>query len=733
MQSHKNSPEMRMSRTKKAISIRFSLLRSFIVLILISSLTVLILMNVLAHKTEKELSEKLISRGTLQATEELDKFFQPVNRIVLMTERWGLANKLNLAEVVASTPGKITKNQISAATKINTLLLPLMQVLPELSSLQIGNDRGEALFIIRLNSGRIRDRVVSRDRWGTSTLWFDVDQDGRATSPEWKELDYDPRTRAWYAGLENFPYGEVFWSEPFLFFTMKEPGITASVKWNDQGVDYVFSADILLSAISDFTRRDTTQVTAHSETAIYTRQWQVVGLPRNEKFRDPEAIRRALLRTVGEMQIPEIIAAVNESNHNAEISKHLKESGKAIFSYDYRGKIWWAGFTSYPLGKTCHLWISILVPNNDLLEGLVQFHFYVLAGSLVALLSALAYSFLLARSYSKPLEALAAQSRAIGNLDFRTEKKIEAKFHEFRQLEEAQAHSMAALQSFAHYVPLEVVKELVHKGEVARIGGRVETLTILFTDIAGFTKMAESMTPEALTNHMAEYFQGMIDILHKYSATVDKIIGDAIVAFWGAPTPVPESADMAIQAVLECQSHLKALKGEWQARGLPSLPTRFGLATGPVVVGNIGARTRLAYTVIGDPVNLASRLEGLNNLYGSSILVDEATRRACSGSYEWRHMDRVIVVGKTEPTEIFEVLGKAGTVAEKALAGARRYETAWDRYRSGDFRQALKALEGFESEFGPDLAVQLLRERCEESLKSPPGDGWDGTSKMTSK
>ena len=113
--------------------------------------------------------------------------------------------------------------------------------------------------------------MVSRERWGTRTLWFDVDQEGRPKSPEWKEVDYEPRNRAWYVGVQNFPYGEVFWSEPFLFFTTKELGMTASVKWNDQGVDYVFSADILLTAITDFTRRDTTQLTKHSQTAIYTR------------------------------------------------------------------------------------------------------------------------------------------------------------------------------------------------------------------------------------------------------------------------------------------------------------------------------------------------------------------------------------------------------------------------------------------------------------------------------
>ena len=149
--------------------------------------------------------------------------------------------------------------------------------------------------------------------------------------------------------------------------------------------------------------------------------------------------------------------------------------------------------------------------------------------------------------------------------------KIETKLRELKELAQAQAQSLAALQSFAHYVPIEVVKELVRKGEVARIGGRMETLTVLFTDIAGFTKISESMSPEALTNHMAEYFQAMIDTLHKHSATVDKIVGDAIVAFWGAPTPVAEPADKAIQAVLECQAQLKALNEAMAGQGSAAL------------------------------------------------------------------------------------------------------------------------------------------------------------------
>ena len=271
------------------------------------------------------------------------------------------------------------------------------------------------------------------------------------------------------------------------------------------------------------------------------------------------------------------------------------------------------------------------------------------------------------------------------------------------------------------------------KGEVARIGGHTETLTVLFTDIAGFTNISEGMSPEALTNHLAGYFQAMIDALHHHGATVDKIVGDAIVAFWGAPTPMPDQTDRALKGVLECRDTLEGLNQTWRSQGLPELPTRFGLATGPVVVGNMGARTRLAYTVLGDTVNLASRLEGLNKVYGTTVLVDIGTQQAGGDGYAMRHLDRIIVAGKTQATDIFELLGETGTVPLVKLTAARRYEAAWDKYRSGDFHQALEELAGFEAEFGPDAAVERLRQTCEAYRRCPPDPDWDGISRMMTK
>jgi two-component system sensor histidine kinase/response regulator len=139
-----------------------------------------------------------------------------------------------------------TKLQRQAAARLNTLLLPLLLQVPEISSVQVANSRGDGFLILELPSKHIRNRIVSRKNWGDQTLWFDVNKAGIPTSPDWRTLDYDPRKRSWYVGLEDLPYGEVYWTEPYVFYTTKDLGITASIKWENNGVHYAIAYDVLL-------------------------------------------------------------------------------------------------------------------------------------------------------------------------------------------------------------------------------------------------------------------------------------------------------------------------------------------------------------------------------------------------------------------------------------------------------------------------------------------------------
>ncbi|MEM7602888.1 MAG: adenylate/guanylate cyclase domain-containing protein [Verrucomicrobiota bacterium] len=304
---------------------------------------------------------------------------------------------------------------------------------------------------------------------------------------------------------------------------------------------------------------------------------------------------------------------------------------------------------------------------------------------------------------------------------------------EIDQLYEAQDRMRLALDSFAKYVPSEVVRELLDKGEAAVIGGRNTSMSILFTDIAGFTAISEGMTPETLTAHMANYFDAMIEIITEHNGTVDKLIGDAIVALWGAPRENASHAQDAVLAALRCEEALRELNREWESNGLPKLPTRFGISTGEVMVGNVGSANRLSYTALGDSVNLASRLEGANKYYGTRILAAENSVEGSRDRFLWRKLDKVRVVGRSQPETIYELLGERETVSTEDLEKARKYETALESYLNQQFEAALEILRDLGGGGSGDLAVERLMSRCQDALEKGETTGWDGVSKFSEK
>jgi adenylate cyclase len=465
----------------------------------------------------------------------------------------------------------------------------------------------------------------------------------------------------------------------------------------------------------------------------------VVGLPRDERYDTPAAIREALLFTPLETAVADTAATLPPAaghSHpamSAAVSAWAKVGKpETAFRFQAAGEPWWGGFHSYPLGKNTFR-IGVVVPEQDFLGDVIRQRNITLAVSLVALAVALAMALAMARTYGRPLESLADSSRRIRGLDLDEHAAVESTLAEITQLAEAQQQMLSTLQSFAKYVPMEVVRELLRRGEVAQIGGTSESLTILFTDISGFTTIAEALGPEALTDHMADYFHEALTVLERHEATVDKLIGDAIVAFWGAPRPDAAHADHALAAVLEIQRQLAACNARWRQQGLPELHTRFGLATGRVIVGNVGARSRLSYTVLGDTVNLAARLEGINKFYGTDVLVSEEVRQTVTTPLDWRLVDLVAVKGKRQGKRIYEPLGPVGQTDRRRLDFARRYELAWAVYQNRQFGEALAMIETLQQDWPDDVSLTRLRQICAEYQQHPPPEDWDGVARMVTK
>ena len=242
---------------------------------------------------------------------------------------------------------------------------------------------------------------------------------------------------------------------------------------------------------------------------------------------------------------------------------------------------------------------------------------------------------------------------------------------------------------FSQYVPQEVVARLVERPELLRLGGEARELTLMFTDLANFTAMSERLTAEATVEVLTEYFNAMTTIIHQHGGTVDKFIGDAVMAFWGAPLDDPHHAENAVRAAIEMQAAMEALIQQLMGRGLPPIAMRIGVHSGRVVVGNIGSQSRFSYSVIGDAVNLASRLEGANKAFGTGILVSDATATRLPADIPLRLLDKVVVKGKSASIAVYTPCADGAVAALSLEAVESFYAQHWDASASAFHRLLL--------------------------------------------
>ncbi|HWO25750.1 MAG TPA: adenylate/guanylate cyclase domain-containing protein [Kofleriaceae bacterium] len=276
---------------------------------------------------------------------------------------------------------------------------------------------------------------------------------------------------------------------------------------------------------------------------------------------------------------------------------------------------------------------------------------------------------------------------------------------------------------FSQYVSQPVVDRILADPARARLGGERKELTVLFTDIRGFSQVAEGMAPEELAAFLGEYLTPMTDLVLASGGTLDKYIGDAVMAFWGAPIDMPDHAARACEVALQMQRALATLNRAWAQAGRPPIAIGIGINTGPMAVGNMGSAARFEYTVLGDQVNLASRLEALTKEYGLGILVGEATARAAGAGFVFREIDLVRVKGRAGAAPVFELIGAAP--ADDAPAFSRALALYRDR-KFGEAKAAFAALSG-------DPAAAVMAARCEVLAAAPPPPGWDGVYDQRSK
>jgi len=293
------------------------------------------------------------------------------------------------------------------------------------------------------------------------------------------------------------------------------------------------------------------------------------------------------------------------------------------------------------------------------------------------------------------------------------------RFQDINRVLSSLERAKTAMRSMGKYVPVDLVRRLYHRDEEPHLGGEATELSVLFTDIQSFTEFAESHDADTVAMRLGAYLEVLASVIQKEKGTIDKFIGDSVMAFWNAPEPVPGHPALACRAALAGREALARLYASPQWEGLAGFQTRFGLHLCAASVGHFGSPERFNYTAIGDGINLASRLQSLNKHYGTTILASAALRDAAGAGFVFRHLDRVAVKGKTQGVDIYELLGESpDPLPEWAVV----YEEALEAYFARDFQRALGLLD---AQTG-DPASAVLAARCEACLATPPLAEWGG-------
>ena len=330
------------------------------------------------------------------------------------------------------------------------------------------------------------------------------------------------------------------------------------------------------------------------------------------------------------------------------------------------------------------------------------------------------------RLVAEPLRAVVGDLGHVETFMLDRIRRRPSRLSEFDALSAALVRVRGGLDAFGKYIPRDLVRTLLAEGVEARPGGSTRPLTVMFADVAGFTGLSERLKGDVVPL-IGAYLDAMSRAIEAHGGTVDKFIGDAVMAFWGAPRPAPDHAAAACRAALACLEAVRAA-GLVDDAGAP-LRIRMGIDSGIALVGNIGSPARLNYTALGDVVNVASRLEGINKLYGTGILIGEETRRQAKDAIVARELDHITVYGREGVTTVYELVGTAGEVPAWVAA----YEVGLESYRARRWTEAAVAFRRADDLRGGDPPSRLMIERCERLLAAPPAADWRPVTPMDAK
>jgi adenylate cyclase len=643
------------------------------------------------------LSDRFIDRARDEAITMAMNFLEPVGATLRL-----------VAEMAGAQP------QFFRGEDSRNVLYQALVSADQIDALYVSFEDGYHRVVTRIDADRRRSdpRIPPRANWHSSWVDpFDVAprQRHRTFFETWPqpigaydvESDLDMRTLSQYrmAKVSN----GLGITDPSINPDTGYPIISLAYPVHVDGkFAGVAAANITLTAMSRFL--DTHRASRNSITVIAHRLGDVIAHPiEAQGVRHDGGVIR--LTTLSQLDEPQVVEAVHRRGHRL---------GRDRFTFESGGNEYIAAFSGFPADFGKDWEVLVVTPTDDFVGGLKQTN-----RELLWMMAALALVegvliYFLARRMAQPIRIVSEAIQSIRRLAFPERLPTGSRIHEIAQLQRATTLLDNALRSFAVFVPVGLVRRLIDSGRPLQPEVEQRFMTVLFSDVEGFTTLAEQLAPAELTEQTSRYFESVTAAVAEEQGTIDKFIGDSVMAFWGAPAVLDDHAFHACRAALRARHRMARLNAEWTETGRKPMRVRIGVHCGDVMVGNVGSAQRLSYTVMGDGVNIASRIEGLNKQFGTTICISDAVLAQVGDRVLSRPIELLSVRGRSGRFVVHELLGIVGSNDPELAArapDARLSEltaAAWSALADGQAAEAERRYEAVLAEFPHDQVARRM-------------------------
>lgn len=717
MHSQLDSPANR-KPTASNIRLRPSIVLLFVVLVVPIFTAMLWFTYTTNDKMTRSSARDLMERFRFEATTNTQNLLKPLETMV------------STAATLASAQPAYFRDAISTQ-----YLKDILAHSDTVSSAYVGFNDGTFRMVMRTPAGlKIHDKVVPVES-GYAYRWLDRSVPANPVDTfsfrDKKDIEvgvsqvaavYDPRLRDWYkdAAIKK---GTAL-STPYIFSSSGLPGITiASPFYKDGALSGVVAVDITLDNLSQFLAARV--VSPRAMSLIIDEQEKVIA---NSNLKEKVKLvdNKVNLKHIGALDND--LAALAMVQQSKAIDKN-----NFTFKHPTTDEEYTVSFSSFASDANKRWQILILAPLDDFSGPLKENNRRLLIFGSLAIILQILFIYFLSRLIAKPLERLEKKVNDVRELRPATDNTvIESPIREIASLSSAVDTLDHAVRSFAAFVPIGLVKHLIESNQQLQLGGHSRFLTMMFCDVEAFSKLAESSPSNELLVRISAYLEAVTLAVNEEQGTIDKFIGDAAMAFWGAPAPLDDHAWHACAAAIRISQRMAVLNAQWVSEGLEPLQVRIGIHCDAVVVGNIGSQHRMSYTVMGDAVNLTSSLEDINKQYGTQITVSHAIFREVGELLHLRPMNEVNVKGRRATLQIYELLGVVDVnntnsdleASADIIEKCRLTKHAYQAFHVRQWKEAASRYEALLTQFPDDALALSMLQRCQNEQGLDTQDGF---------